>query len=146
MRLCIPLGLNMCSPFHSITKSERPPSILAPARSIVEEETRRNAFWLAYTIEREHGYGNGWAMALDDQDISQLLPICGNEFQNSVCAHLPESASAAVPDFLPQTMVQPSDRQWAHAKDVLYCHPEQTTDSFVLYIKGTILLCEFSST
>jgi len=80
MRLSVPLGLNMCPPFHSITKSERPPSILPPARTVIEDETRRNSFWLAYASERQHGCGNGWALSLDNQDVSQLLPVRGDQF------------------------------------------------------------------
>ena len=59
----------------------RPPSILAPARTVVEDETRRNSFWLAYATERQYGCGNGWALFLDDQDVSQLLPVQGDQFE-----------------------------------------------------------------
>ncbi|KAJ3547585.1 hypothetical protein NMY22_g1586 [Coprinellus aureogranulatus] len=117
----VPLGLNVCPPFLSMAKSERPQSILPPSRNAIEDETRRNAFWLAYAIEREHGYGNAWAHALDDADISQLLPVRGDQFQQG-------------------TYIAPLERQWAHGRDVLSNHPDLTTDSFVLYIKGTILL------
>lgn len=81
LRLTIPLGLNVCPPFHSIAKTVRPPSLLPPARTVVEDETRRNSFWLAYATERQHGCGNSWALFLDDQDISQLLPVQGNQFE-----------------------------------------------------------------
>jgi Fungal specific transcription factor domain len=84
IRLAIPLGLNMCPPFHSIAKSERPASIIPPARTVIEDETRRNVFWLAYATERESGCGNGWALSLDDQDISQLLPVRGDQFEQGV--------------------------------------------------------------
>ncbi|KAF8640545.1 hypothetical protein AX17_000207 [Amanita inopinata Kibby_2008] len=120
-RLSVPLGLNMCPPFNSITKTQRPASILPPARTVIEDETRRNAFWLAYATERLHGCGNGWALNLDDQDISQLLPVRGEEFDQG---HL----------------VLPQDRQWAHTRDVLLNNPEDITDSFTLYIKGSILI------
>ena len=52
-----------------------------PARTVVEDETRRNAFWLAYATERQYGCTNGWAVFLDDQDISQLLPVQGDQFE-----------------------------------------------------------------
>ncbi|PFH54567.1 hypothetical protein AMATHDRAFT_78225 [Amanita thiersii Skay4041] len=120
-RLSVPLGLNMCPPFNSITKTQRPASILPPARTVIEDETRRNAFWLAYTNERLHGCGNGWALSLDDQDISQLLPVRGDEFDQG---HL----------------VLAQDRQWAHTRNVLLNNPEEITDSFTLYIKGSILI------
>ena len=79
----MPLGLNICPPFHSITKSQRPASLLAPAQTVIEDETRRNAFWLAYATERLHG-SHGWALNLDDQDVSQLLPVRGEEFDQGV--------------------------------------------------------------
>lgn len=84
IRLAVPLGLNMCPPFHSIAKVERPPSILPPARTVIEDETRRNAFWLAYALERQNGCGNGWALSLDNQDVSQLLPVRGDQFLQGV--------------------------------------------------------------
>lgn len=121
VRLCIPLGLNMCPPFHSISKLERPPSIVPPARTVIEDETRRNAFWLAYALERHYGMGNGWALFLDDQDISQLLPVRGDQFEQG-------------------TLVYPLQRQWAHTGNLLLTHPEDQIDSFILYIKGTILI------
>lgn len=83
-RISVPLGLNICPPFHSIAKSQRPVSLLAPAQTVIEDETRRNAFWLAYATERLHGLGNGWALNLDDQDVSQLLPVRGEEFDRGV--------------------------------------------------------------
>ncbi|KAJ3570257.1 hypothetical protein NP233_g4533 [Leucocoprinus birnbaumii] len=121
VRLSIPLGLNMCPPFHSISKAERPPSIVPPARTVIEDETRRNAFWLAYALERHCGMNNGWAMCLDDQDISQLLPVQGDQFESG-------------------TLVYPWQRQWAHTGNLLLTHPEGQIDSFILYIKATILI------
>ena len=34
----------------------------------------------------------------------------------------------------------PEDRQWSYAPDILQIHPEQQTDSFILYVKSAILL------
>jgi hypothetical protein len=87
IRLAIPLGFNMCPPFHSIAKAERPASIIPAARTVIEDETRRNVFWLAYATERQSGCGNGWALSLDDQDISQLLPVRGDQFEQGVRIH-----------------------------------------------------------
>lgn len=39
-----------------------------------------------------------------------------------------------------QIRVPPADRQWSHDADVLLAHPAQTTDSFVLWLKATMLL------
>lgn len=30
------------------------------------------------------GTGNGWALSLDDQDICQLLPLRGDQFEQGV--------------------------------------------------------------
>ncbi|KAG6889195.1 hypothetical protein C0995_002910 [Termitomyces sp. Mi166 len=98
----------------------------APARNVIEDEMRRNAFWLAYAVERQHGCGNGWALSLDDQDISQLLPVRGDQFEHSI-------------------LVSPQERQWAHTRDLLLVHPEEQTDSFILYIKGTIMISRVKS-
>ncbi|KAJ6575219.1 hypothetical protein B0H19DRAFT_1127724 [Mycena capillaripes] len=121
LRIAVPLGLNVCPPFHSITHSVRPASIILPAHTVVEDEARRNVFWLAYCTERLHGCANGWAMSLDDDDISQLLPVRGDHFENGV-------------------LVTPPDRQWAHTRDLLLVHPDKQTDSFVLYVKAVMII------
>ena len=58
------------------------------ARTVVEDETRRNSFWLAYATERQYGCGNGWALFLDDQDVSQLLPVRGDHFERGASVFL----------------------------------------------------------
>lgn len=85
MRMLVPLGLNMCPPFHSISKALRGASILAPARTVIEDETRRNVFWLAYATDRTASFGNGWAHAIDDEDVAQLLPVRNDQFNKGVC-------------------------------------------------------------
>lgn len=97
----MPCGLNVCPPFHTISEGLRPPSIIPPAKNVIEDETRRNAFWLgmrvhlivtmhshlyliAYAMERQMGSGNGWALCLDDQDVCQLLPLRGDQFERGV--------------------------------------------------------------
>ncbi|KAJ7487703.1 hypothetical protein B0H11DRAFT_2014525 [Mycena galericulata] len=120
LRIAVPLGMNVCPPFHSITHSVRPASIIQPAHTVVEDETRRNVFWLAYCTERMHGASNGWSMCLDDQDVSQLLPVRGDQFEQGV-------------------LVTPPERQWAHTRDLLLTHPDKQTDSFVLYVKAAMM-------
>ncbi|CCL98861.1 uncharacterized protein FIBRA_00868 [Fibroporia radiculosa] len=117
LRTCIPLGLNVGASFHTISESFRPPSIIPPPRTPTEDETRRNAFWIAYSLERSMGCGHGWALMIDDQDVTQLLPI-----------HAP-----------------PSERQWSHAPDVLVVHPPEQADSFVMYVKACMLLSRVKS-
>jgi hypothetical protein len=43
--------------------------ILLPSDT-VEDEARRNTFWLLYAMERMGACSNGWALCLDDQDVS----------------------------------------------------------------------------
>ncbi|KAH8102517.1 hypothetical protein BXZ70DRAFT_786901 [Cristinia sonorae] len=121
LRVAVPCGLNTCPPFHTIAQTLRPPSILPPAKTVVEDEMRRNTFWLAYAMERLIGTGNGWALSLDDQDICQLLPVRSDQY-------------------IQRVLVYPQDRQWSHDKDILTTHREPQTDSFILYIKATVLL------
>jgi len=121
LRMLVPLGLNMCPPFHSISKGLRGASILPPARTVIEDEMRRNVFWLAYATDRTTSLGNGWAYGIDDEDVAQLLPVRGDQFDEG-------------------ELVAPHERQWAHSKDVSFVHPEEQTDAFTLYIKGTYLI------
>ncbi|KAF7436918.1 hypothetical protein PC9H_003752 [Pleurotus ostreatus] len=123
LRLAVPLGLNILPPFQSITNALRPASILPPARTVVEEEMRRNAFWLAYANERLHGFGNGWALSMDDNDVCQLLPLRGDQFDQGVS-------------------VPTAERQWAQSQDLLLVHLPKQVDSFILYIKGTIMISQ----
>ncbi|KAK1232709.1 hypothetical protein PQX77_004185 [Marasmius sp. AFHP31] len=120
LRLSVPLNLNVCPPFHSISISSTP-EVLPGARTVVDDETRRNTFWLAYAIERCHGSSNGWAQCLDDQDIFQLLPVRQDQFENG-------------------EFVSHIGRQWAHSHNLLLTHPDSQVDAFVLYVKSTILV------
>ncbi|KAI9513029.1 hypothetical protein F5148DRAFT_462319 [Russula earlei] len=121
IRASVPLGINVEPPFFPISDALRTPSLIPPPESVVEEEVRRNTFWLLYAMERMAGCSNGWALSLDDQDISQLLPMKGVNFELG-------------------TTWTGSERQHALAKDILLLHPEDQVDSFSLYIKGAILL------
>lgn len=99
------MGLNVSTPFNPIAPCNGPPSLLPPAETVLEEEQRRNVFWLgvcallrrnfrtnvsaAYALERTMGAGHGWALMLDDQDITQLLPMRGEDFDAMVCFPAP---------------------------------------------------------
>lgn len=80
MRACLPLGLHASDQFKPISDGIGAPSILPPPMDGTEAELRRNIFWLAYSLERLSGCGNGWPLALDDQDISQFLPVSAMNF------------------------------------------------------------------
>ena len=139
MRMAVPLGMNMCSPFRSISTAVRPPSLIPPPRNVIEDETRRNTFWLIYCAERLHGLGNGWAMSVDDDDISQMMPVLSEQFEHSVRRSFDQTRRPSL--IVAQILVSPADRQWAHTRGVLLQNPPAVTDSFTLYIKGAILLC-----
>ncbi|KAI0321371.1 hypothetical protein OF83DRAFT_1100041 [Amylostereum chailletii] len=129
MRCCLPLGLNVHSSFSPLVDAVRPPTLIAPPEDLIEEETRRNTFWLAYCIERMSGCGNSWAVSLDDQDITQLLPR--------------DTTDIGLRRFYSDTNGQgPSGggRQYAMSDNLLTNHPEGHVDGFGLYVKGAILL------
>jgi hypothetical protein len=140
IRASVPLGLNVESPFSPLSDSIRTPSLILPPESVVEEEVRRNTFWLLYTMERMGGCSNGWAQSLDDMDVSQLLPMSGFNFELGVCMTL----LCWLCDFMLNEGLQASwsgsERQHALGKDLLLLHPEDQVDSFNLYIKGAMLL------
>ena len=140
IRAAIPLGLNVQSSFSPLSDSIRTPSLIPPPESVVEEEVRRNTFWLLYAMERMGGCSNGWALSLDDQDVSQLLPTSAFNFELGVCMMLPCWLCNSMVNEGLQASWSSSERQHALGKDVLLLHPEDQVDSFNLYIKGTILL------
>ncbi|KAF9229394.1 hypothetical protein BS17DRAFT_19414 [Gyrodon lividus] len=121
LRVAVPLGLNLCPPFHALNATIRSASMVPPPYTIIEDEMRRNAFWLAYAIDRQHGAGNGWALSLDDNDIAQLLPLPRAKMD----AGIPVSAE---------------NRQWSHFKETFLVHPPDITDSFTLYIKTMMII------
>lgn len=82
--MIVPLGINVCPPFHSISGGLRGASILPPARTVIEDETRRNVFWLAYATDRATSLANGWAFSLDDEDVAQLLPVIKDQYDRGV--------------------------------------------------------------
>lgn len=88
IRASIPLGLNVESTFSPLSDCIRTPSLIPPPEDAVEEEVRRNTFWLLYAMERMGGCSNGWALSLDDLDVSQLLPMNGFNFELGVCMML----------------------------------------------------------
>lgn len=50
IRTTVPCALNVCPPFHGISSTgafnDKPQTILASARNVLEDETRRNTFWV----------------------------------------------------------------------------------------------------
>ncbi|KAI9060603.1 hypothetical protein FKP32DRAFT_1577873 [Trametes sanguinea] len=122
LRYAVPCGLNACPPFDSISSSDiARSSVIPPATNVIEDETRRNTFWIAYMMERHFAAVNNFAMMLDDEDIAQMLPVRGSEFEQGI-------------------LVPPNERQWSYQPDVITNHLDDQTDSFVLHVKATLLL------
>ncbi|KAI0080088.1 hypothetical protein K474DRAFT_1658350 [Panus rudis PR-1116 ss-1] len=123
IRVAVSMGLNVAQPSPSIrgptTKVNVP--LMNPSITLLEEESRRNAFWAAYTLERSFGSANGWALSLDDEDIYQKLPLRLDCFESGITA-------------------TDDSRQWSTDDSIFLTHPEEHTDSFVIYVKSVILL------
>ncbi|KDQ05924.1 hypothetical protein BOTBODRAFT_71140 [Botryobasidium botryosum FD-172 SS1] len=119
-RYCIPLGLNLRLDSKTLKSGGKVMSLLPPPSGSIEAEARINTWWAAYTLERFQAVSSSWAMAVDDEDISQILPIRMDDFEagRTVLAQR-------------ETIATPS---------VLTVHPPVLTDSYTLYVKATILL------
>ncbi|KLO09208.1 hypothetical protein SCHPADRAFT_577140 [Schizopora paradoxa] len=89
--------------------------------SVTLEESRRNSFWLMYAQERLFVTGSAWPMCIDDDDIVQLLPLPLDYFNQGISVCLEK-------------------RQWSTSPNILFHHPPELTDPFVLYIKSSILV------
>jgi len=100
LRMALPLGLNKCPPFHSISAERVIDTLLPPAESTIEDETRRNLFWLAYATDRTSGAGHGWAFGIDDDDVGQFLPVRGDLFDTGVILQSLSSVSVYA-EFIP---------------------------------------------
>lgn len=50
---------------------------------------------MAYATDRASMFGNGWAHAIDDEDVAQLLPVRGDQFNQGVCTLLSYKRSLA---------------------------------------------------
>ncbi|KAI0691861.1 hypothetical protein BC835DRAFT_1359567 [Cytidiella melzeri] len=126
LRGTVPFGFNISPPFFNTdmplgAATNCIPSVLEQAHSVTEVEIRRNVFWIAYAMERQQAVGNPFAMVLDDMDICQLLPLRGDQFEQGVD-------------------VPTTERQWSHDRTMFLIHPPAQTDSFILFVKSTILL------
>ncbi|EKM56893.1 uncharacterized protein PHACADRAFT_254261 [Phanerochaete carnosa HHB-10118-sp] len=130
LRYCNATGLIKAGAFKSRMPrkltNEKKEDVLPPPLSAIDEETRRNTFWIAYALEREQSCGNGFALELDDADIDQVLPLRSDQFELGIRVAL-------------------EDRQWSHDRDLLLTHPLERTDSFVLWLKATMLLSRVKS-
>ncbi|CAE6528636.1 unnamed protein product [Rhizoctonia solani] len=131
VRYCVPLGLNNRTGFHTsrthprtwlrnLNASKGGRSILPDPDNAIEKEQRANLFWIAYSYERFQTAVGPWAMCLDDEDISQLLPIRLDDYEagNNV----------------------EHNRQCLQTPNFLTTHVRETTDSFTLFVKASVIL------
>ncbi|GJE86693.1 fungal specific transcription factor domain-containing protein [Phanerochaete sordida] len=126
LRCVPPCGLSIAAPFQCMTDAVEPgktPAIIHEAKTVIEDETRRNVFWITYALERQAACGHSFAMAMDDLDVCQLLPVRGDTFEQGLPVDIRE-------------------RQWSHDKRMFLSHVANQTDSFVLFIKTSLLLSE----
>ncbi|KAM5530106.1 hypothetical protein V8D89_016215 [Ganoderma adspersum] len=122
LRYAVPCGLNVHPPYESISSSNMArTSIIAPAVDVLEDEMRRNTFWIAYLMERHFAAINNFAMFLDDDDVAQMLPVRGDLFEQGI-------------------FVPPRERQWSYEPDVVDKHMDEQVDSFILHVKAAMLL------
>lgn len=159
MRSCVTTGINICPPFQglSVTGGDRAPSVLPPAKSVIEDEMRRNTFWIctlscsdsffqltviciAYCLDRQLGAGNGWAMNIDDLDIHQLFPLRGDQWEHGVSTH-PVHQDPIADGVILQELVLPPARQYSHSPDALRVFPDAQTDPFIMFSKTAMLMC-----
>ncbi|KAG8843966.1 hypothetical protein FRB96_003671 [Tulasnella sp. 330] len=122
-RAVLPMGLNVASNFSLLARhgSNRTPSVLPPAKSAMEEEERRNTLWVIYVAERLQSAETCWAMLLDDEDISQYLPLPDDLWNEG----------ADYPLELRQRLASPNS---------LFTHPPALTSPFSLLVKSISIL------
>nr|VWO94325.1 Fungal_trans domain-containing protein [Ganoderma boninense] len=122
LRYAVPCGLNVNPPYESISSSNMArTSIIPPAVDVLEDEIRRNNFWIAYLMERHFAAINNFAMFLDDDDVAQMLPVRGDHFEHGI-------------------FVPPRERQWSYEPGVVDRHLDEQVDSFILHVKAAMLL------
>jgi hypothetical protein len=130
------MGLNTTPTHGPLLRSWTMPSILGPPKDAIEAEMRRTTFWLAYCYERWQAASTGWAMGLDDEDISQVLSLPQKDFEQGVRNSLYRPYITLTPN---QLSLLPELRQRISTPRMLTLHIPEQTDSFTLYVKGTIL-------
>lgn len=121
IRTALPMGLNTGPLWTAISRQPANTLSLFPhGADATEKETLINLFWLVYCMERLYCAGTVWPLMMQDEDISQYLPMSTNNFAYKYIA--------------------PTDRQRLNSPKCLTSHPQGTTDAFSLYVKSTVLL------
>lgn len=120
-RIVTPLGLNHLSSVDSPKDSTgmTKPNLLPPTSDEEELHERSVTFWLAFMADRFASASTGWAMSLDETDITTLLPSPGNIY--------PETDLSASP-------LSPRNPNF------LISHPPHLVEGFQLFMKAVVLL------
>jgi len=80
-------------------------------------------------------------MLLDDEDISQFIPLGDEDFNAGVCPNSSErTISTRLAFSVEQKPVPDQLRQRLASPNVLLEHPHEITSAFSLFIKSTVLL------
>lgn len=133
------LHLNVEPGFESLSNDYVPNVRVSSAHSPKQEESRRNLFWMCYTTERYYAQFFSQSAMIDDIDVSQALPLRGDLVERGVsCSICPFLKMLNA--LLQQVVFQQTERQYVHSPNVLFNHPPELTDSFVLLVKSAILL------
>lgn len=89
-------------------------------------------------MDRFHASGNEFAMTLDDEDITQVLPCLYQDFSSGV--GMSSVSCTEITEFSGKRTVPTEQRQRMTNSRVLTTHIPEQTDSFVLYVKAMVLL------
>ncbi|KAG9009730.1 hypothetical protein FRB90_008175 [Tulasnella sp. 427] len=138
IRTALPMGLNAGPLWTPISRQPvHTLSLFPPNADETERETLINLFWLTYCMERMYCAGTVWPLLMQDEDISQSLPM-----STSNLAYKVRNKGFDTRDILIvfKQFVPPSERQRLNSPKCLTNHPRDTTDSFSLYVKSTVLL------
>ncbi|CAE6528290.1 unnamed protein product [Rhizoctonia solani] len=120
MRMCVALGLNFADPLDKpLSDKVREKLLIGPPTSHLDVELRRNAFWLAYCLERYHLFSGPWIFDINDDDIKQTLPATLEAFE------------AGYDDG--------QERQHIFSDDLFSTH-YNNQDDFAMYVKCAIML------
>lgn len=60
-------------------------SLVPEPRDAIEDETRRNLFWLSFMLDRLTQAANLWPHAMHEDDCTQVFPVNALNFALGVC-------------------------------------------------------------
>lgn len=125
IRLCIPLGLNHLRALnHDALNQQEPTNIksnmLLPTNDAQTLHELSCTFWFAVTCDKFAAASTGWAMNLDDSDITTLLP--------------------GPPGFVYPAENLNSSPLSIHNPHFLISHPPEMVSSLQMYLKAVVLM------